>query len=54
MEAVHYHGAVTGLSVRAEGSEITAAVPGIAAEKPGDRIILHWPRAAVHVMGPDA
>ncbi|MFO1173303.1 MAG: ABC transporter ATP-binding protein [Hyphomicrobiaceae bacterium] len=54
VETVQYQGAVTRLGVRAEGSEITAAVPGIAAEKPGDRVVLHWPAAAVHVMGPDA
>jgi putative spermidine/putrescine transport system ATP-binding protein len=54
VETVQYQGAVTRLSVMAEGSEITATIPGIAGEKSGDRVVLHWPAGAVHVMGPGA
>jgi putative spermidine/putrescine transport system ATP-binding protein len=54
VESVQYQGAVTRLAVLAEGSEITAAVPGIAGEQAGDRVVLHWPAGAVHVMSPDA
>jgi putative spermidine/putrescine transport system ATP-binding protein len=54
VETVQYQGAVTRVSVMVEGSEITATVAGIANEKAGDRVVLHWPANAVHVMGPGA
>ena len=54
VETVQYQGAVSRISVMAEGTSITAAVSGMAAERPGDRVVLHWPEGAVHAMGPDA
>ncbi len=54
IETVQYQGAVTRITIVAEGAEITAAVPGMAEEKAGDRVVLHWPQEAVHVMGADA
>ena len=53
IETVQYQGAVTRITIVAEGAEITAAVPGMAQEKAGDRVVLHWPQEAVHVMGAD-
>jgi putative spermidine/putrescine transport system ATP-binding protein len=54
VETVQYQGAVSRISITAEGTEITAAVSGMAAERPGDRVVLHWPEGAVHAMGADA
>ncbi len=54
IETVQYQGAVTRITIVAEGAEITAAVPGMAQETAGDRVVLHWPKEAVHVMGADA
>jgi hypothetical protein len=54
VETVQYQGPVTRLAVKAEGSEITAAVPGIAVQRSGDRVVLHWPADAIHVMRADA
>ena len=54
--AIHYQGSVTRLNTRAAGGEtINVTVPssqGKFAE--GDKIVLHWPKEALHVMAGEA
>ena len=55
VEAFHYQGAQTRITVEAEGQRITAA-PSATARRfnPGERVRLCWDRRAMHAMGDSA
>ena len=55
IQSISYQGAVTRISVLADGIHLTAAVPANSASfKSGDSVRLIWPKSAMMAMEPDA
>jgi putative spermidine/putrescine transport system ATP-binding protein len=56
ISAIHYQGSVTRLNTRAAGGEtINVTVPSSQGKfVEGDKIILHWPKEALHIMAGEA
>jgi putative spermidine/putrescine transport system ATP-binding protein len=54
--AIHYQGSVTRLNTRAAGGEtINVTVPSSQGKfLEGDKIVLHWPKEALHIMTGEA
>ena len=54
--AAHYQGSVTRLNTRTSGGEtINVTVPSTAGKfAEGDKVVLHWPKEALHIMAGEA
>ena len=50
VESVSYQGAVTRITLAAEGVRLTLSVPASARAERGATLAVHWPRTAMHAM----